>query len=384
MKILFLSFSDYKGGANIAAFSIFKSLKNKNFFFLTVYSKNKKSKEIIGKLKKLYIILLRIFEKIIIKIFLKKKYHQSLNIFNTNISGKINKLNADILNLHWVNRSMISLNEICKIKSKVVISLHDMWFLNSTEHYTDKKKEDNDFISKYCLKKKIEIVKKKNVFFIAHNKWMLDKFKRKYPKHKSRIQLCKYYPIETNIFKPRNKIYLRKKYNLPTNKKIVFFSAQDFSDERKGYKTFIEIVNKLKNNKDIYFLSLGKKNNNFDNYSNLKQIDFLDHDKISDLYSLSDIFLCTSLIDNLPLTVLEALSSGNVVFSIKNGGVSEVLKDIGYTFKLGDKNKIIKTLLSITNKNLKKKSLQSRKFALKNLTSKKIKKQYIDIFNNFS
>ena len=28
-------------------------------------------------------------------------------------------------------------------------------------------KEDNDFISKYCLKKKNEIVKKKNVFFIC-------------------------------------------------------------------------------------------------------------------------------------------------------------------------------------------------------------------------
>ena len=53
---------------------------------------------------------------------------------------------------------MISLNDIYKIKCKVVISLHDMWFLNSTEHYADKKKEDNDFISNYCLKKKTQIV----------------------------------------------------------------------------------------------------------------------------------------------------------------------------------------------------------------------------------
>ncbi len=382
MKILFLSFSDFKGGANIAAFSIFKSLKNKNFFFLTVYSKTKKSKEIIGKLKKYYIILLRIFEKIIIKIFLKKKYHQSLNIFNTYISGEINNLNADILNIHWVNRSMISLNDIYKIKCKVVISLHDMWFLNSTEHYADKKKEDNDFISNYCLKKKTQIVEKKNVFFIAHNKWMLDKFKKRYPKYKSKIHLCKYYPIETNVFKPRNKINLRKKYNLPINKKIVFFSAQDFSDKRKGYKIFIDIVNKLKNNRDLYFLSLGKNKYNFEGLYNLKQIDFLDHDKISDLYSLSDIFLCTSLIDNLPLTVLEALSSGNVVFSMKNGGASEVLKGIGYTFKLGEKNKIINALINLDKKKLKKKSLQSRKFALKNLTATNIKKQYNDIFSN--
>ena len=31
---------------------------------------------------------------------------------------------------------MISLDEINKINTKVVISLHDMWFLNSTEHYS--------------------------------------------------------------------------------------------------------------------------------------------------------------------------------------------------------------------------------------------------------
>jgi hypothetical protein len=29
MKILFLSFSDFKGGANIAAYSIYKCLNNK-------------------------------------------------------------------------------------------------------------------------------------------------------------------------------------------------------------------------------------------------------------------------------------------------------------------------------------------------------------------
>ena len=34
--------------------------------------------------------------------------------------------------------------------------------------------------------------------------------------------------------------------------------------------------------------------------------------------------ICTSIIDNLPLTILEALSSGNLVVSFKNGGSEEV------------------------------------------------------------
>ena len=92
MKILFISFSDFKGGANIAAYSIYKSLKNKNYFFFTVYSKYKTTIEVFGNLKKIFIIFLRIIEKAIIKIFLKKTII-NLNIFKTNIVDKINNLN---------------------------------------------------------------------------------------------------------------------------------------------------------------------------------------------------------------------------------------------------------------------------------------------------
>ena len=47
---------------------------------------------------------------------------------------------------------MISLKELISFKEKVVVSLHDMWFINSTEHYFIKKKEN--LLSKYCLDQK--------------------------------------------------------------------------------------------------------------------------------------------------------------------------------------------------------------------------------------
>ena len=101
-----------------------------------------------------------------------------------------------------------------------------------------------------------------------------------------------------------------------------------------------------------YFFISRKINKLLKNFNNLKQMNFLPHNMISDLYSLSDIFLCTSTIDNLPLTVLEALSSGNVVISFKNGGTSEVIKNIGYSYKLGDTSSIIKTLKEIKKKKI--------------------------------
>ena len=122
MKIILLSFSDYKGGANIAAYSIFKSLKKKNIDFLTLYSNNKNSIKAYKFFGKLYINFLRSLEILIIKLFLKKNFHQSLNIFKSYLKSKINEINPDILNIHWINRSTISLNEINELDCKIVIS----------------------------------------------------------------------------------------------------------------------------------------------------------------------------------------------------------------------------------------------------------------------
>ena len=110
----------------------------------------------------------------------------------------------------------------------------------------------------------------------------------------------------------------------------------------------------------------------------------MDHDKLSEIYSLSDIYLCLSSLDNLPLTVLEAMSSGLCVISFNNGGVSEVLKNNGYLVKNKNYYKIISILKNINSKNLLLKSRLSRKFALKNFKIKSISQQYLKIFKQIN
>ena len=161
MKVVFLSYSDFKGGASMAAFSIFNAIEKKKFFFLTVEKKHKKSKSIYSNIHKFYIFFLRILKKILILLFCKGKFHQSLNIFNAFIYKKIEKYNPDIINLHWINRSMISLSELNKLKSKIVISFHDMWYFNPTEHYFEKNFDKNSYLKNYCWKLKRKILYKK-------------------------------------------------------------------------------------------------------------------------------------------------------------------------------------------------------------------------------
>ena len=79
-----------------------------------------------------------------------------------------------------------------------------MWFLNSTQHYFSKIKITKILFLNIVYEKKRKSLEKK-FYFIAHNKWMIKKFTEMYPKYAAKIYLCKCYPIDTNIFKPKTK-----------------------------------------------------------------------------------------------------------------------------------------------------------------------------------
>lgn len=387
MKLAFFSFSDNQGGAAKAAFSIYKIIK-KNFSVCSFYCIHRqKNKSVKVSNSYIYITLLRILEKILI-FFFKKKYHQSLNIFKSFNLSFINKINFDIINLHWINRCSISLSEILNIKNKVLISLHDMWFLNGTSHYFEKR-NNTSVLDKYIFRLKKKIFQKKNIFFISHSYWMYKKALATPGLCKEKVFLCKYYPINTTLFKPVNekkKYYLRKKYKIPVDKKIVLFSAQNLNDIRKGEMFFYKVANYFSESKKFHFVVIGggSLKEKFKGINNYTSFTFLDQPELAKFYSLSDIYICTSLLDNLPLTVLEAMSSGLLVISFDNGGTNEVLEKCGYIVKNSKYKDIIKILKNLNNVHLSKKSRQARAFAIKNFSRKVINNNYVKIINKIS
>ena len=72
MKIIFLSYSDFIGGAALAAHAIYKSIYQKKIYFLTVERKHKDTKVIYNITNKIHIFILRILEKILIFFLVKK------------------------------------------------------------------------------------------------------------------------------------------------------------------------------------------------------------------------------------------------------------------------------------------------------------------------
>ena len=121
MKVLHVTFSDNFGGANIAALRLHEALESKINSKLIVFNKRKNKKNILQfKDSTFFNIKLKNYIAKIILLFFSKTNNHSLNIFNSKLLNVINDSDADIIHLHWINNELLSIQDISKIKKKIV------------------------------------------------------------------------------------------------------------------------------------------------------------------------------------------------------------------------------------------------------------------------
>ena len=116
MKVLHLNISDTKGASN-AVHQIHNCLLNnrKVTSTLAVLSAENNFTDIVTLQKHSFFVnkLLPFVEHKLMNLFSKENNYWSLNLFPTTLSKKINMLDSDIVNIHWINRNMISIKDIC-------------------------------------------------------------------------------------------------------------------------------------------------------------------------------------------------------------------------------------------------------------------------------
>jgi len=59
----------------------------------------------------------------------------SVNVLPTGMAKRINKFDADVIQMHWVGSEMISIREIGEIERPIVWRLADQWAFSGGEHY---------------------------------------------------------------------------------------------------------------------------------------------------------------------------------------------------------------------------------------------------------
>lgn len=344
MKIVHVCLSDLEGGAAKAAYRVHKAQLQAGLDsnMLVLYKKSSCSK--VKQLPYYF------HFKIKIKNFLSNKIlrlqstentvHHSLSILPSGVSSFINSMNPDIVNLHWINFEMLSIQEIPKIKSSIFWTLHDMWPFRGCEHYCIPNLALNSVydksnglpLNKICYQKKLKYFRKVNISYICPSQWMAQEFeKTEFFKEKnfSIIPNC----VGDQIYLAKNKQDAKGKLDLPADKKIILFGAMSSnSDPRKGYKFLKRALELLSEDtqkclESLIIVTFGGKSNE----SNIAGIPLYElgcfscDEKISNLYSAADVFVAPSIQDNLPNTVNEALFCHTPVVAFDIGGMSDMI-----------------------------------------------------------
>lgn len=162
--------------------------------------------------------------------------------------------------------------------------------------------------------------------------------------------------IDLKLFDAATQVDFRRKYSLPKDRLILFFSGR--MEQRKGIHLCKEIVSRILARYDVAFVFAGQDIFQFMQGELLPflktrrlkgSIHYLGRIGMTEIRSgvcQSDIYLIPSLWENCPYSCLEAMAGGRAIVSSDQGGMPELIRDRqnGLLAKSGDPSSYIRCI----------------------------------------
>ena len=370
-KVLFINTSDTNGGAARAAVRIIHGVKQYGVEAkMLVKNKQSASTDIVS-LKhfiptcKLYGALDWVATKF------KNKWQHLLwrpyrktkeNIFlsdlrSTRIHGALQRLDYDILHLHWINQRFIKLQDLPKDKP-IVWTLHDSWpfcgvchyFLDCTRYQSHcgdcpflHSGKDNDLAYR-VFEEKMRAYKDLNLHIVTPSRWLGECAKQS--------ALLGQFPVtvipnclDTDVYRPLTEQELKEHQdavilNYPAignvlaekayKPMILYGAVNAATDKIKGFKYLLEALRTLDSqgfeaNLVVFGASQSDLPMEFEHIS----VSFLGYvsntDTLVTLYNMADVMVVPSLTEVFGQTASEALACSTPVVCFKTTGIQEVV-----------------------------------------------------------
>lgn len=251
---------------------------------------------------------------------------------------------ADIIHLHWTSDFFLDWPTFfTNIHQPIVWTMHDMnAFTGGCHHSDDCRNYETDchhcpqlrgtvddeisFAIQNEKIKELSNIPDSKAVIVSPSKWLNEKARAsKIMKRFVHDRIGN--GIDTGVFKLQSKAEARAKLNLPSDKKIILFVANDVNNKRKGIEDLREALEKLQN-ENIFLCTIGKQSMQLLENIPQKNFGFITEDKTAALiYAACDLFVLPSHAENFPNTVCEALCSGKPVVAYNMGGLPELLND---------------------------------------------------------
>lgn len=273
---------------------------------------------------------------------------------------EIEKFHPSVINLHNIHGYYLNVEilfnylEISNIP--VVWTLHDCWPFTGHCTYFDRYNclkwqsccercpNSKGYPKSLCLdrsksnyKHKKELFNKpNNITFVSPCHWMerlvRQSFLSKYP------VVTIHNGVDIDVFKSMESTEIRKELGIAPDKKIILGVASTW-DRRKGFDDFVTLSQQLDNNHQIVLVGLNDKQEASlpKNMIGIKRTENIQ--QLAELYSLANVFVNPTYVDNFPTTNIEALACGTPVVTYRTGGSPEAIDSYtGVVVNKGDIN----------------------------------------------
>ena len=349
MKVLIISTSDLNGGAARAAYRLHEALRAGGVeSFMLVFNKISDDPHVISahyKVASAEKFLYNRLDDYVTRRFKTDPYVRfSLGYTSSQVLREIERINPDVINLHWINKGFVSIERLSQFKRPVVWTLHDMWAFTGGCHYDGgcgkytqtcgacpviNSSRTKDLSYWIYQRKKNAYPLLQDLTVVTPSRWLAERVQASSLLGHREVQVIPN-ALDTTLYHPVTSSGLRKRLSVSEGKPLVLFGSMGAEiDRRKGHTLLMKAVEVLISRRVEFeiaiFGSADERENLFQGIRVHSLGKLKDEHALVEAYAAATVTVVPSRQENLGNVIMESLACGTPVVGFNIGGNPDMI-----------------------------------------------------------